>query len=281
MFDIINSVLLVSVMVLLLGIGLSIPFSKVVAVATQYQLVLRGLVANFVVVPCVLAFALQYAPLGPDLVIGLLILAAVPLAPLAPPFVALAQGDVAYSVGLMLVVAFLALPLTPLVLAITLPPSEAGLEIDPLKIFRMLLTAQLIPLTIGLMINHFRPVWAEQMLRFVPRLGRVGVLCTLTLIAANQGEQIVEIGIVAYSVVLGTIVVCLLIGHVMMIDQGAALRRSLAVSTAIRNAALALLIVNTNYPNSPAVTIVFMFGLISLLVAFSYGRLTRDSARPH
>jgi BASS family bile acid:Na+ symporter len=281
MFDIINSVLLVSVMVLLLGVGLSIPFSKVIAVATQYQLVLRGLAVNFVIVPFVLAFALQYVPLSPDLVIGLLILAAVPLAPLAPPFVAIAQGDVAYSVGLMLVVAFLALPLTPLVLAITLPSSEAGLEIDPLEIFRMLLTAQLIPLTIGLMINHFRPVSAEQMLRFVPRLGRVGVLCTLTLIAANQGEQIVEIGIIAYSVVLGTIVVCLLIGHVMMIDQGAALRRSLAVSTAIRNAALALLIVNTNYPNSPAVTIVFMFGLISLLVAFSYGRLTRDSARPH
>ena len=83
------------------------------ASARQYQLVLRGLVANFVIVPCVLTFVLQGVPLETDMVIGLLVLAAVPVAPLAPPFVGLGRGDVAYAVGLMLIVAFLGLPLTP------------------------------------------------------------------------------------------------------------------------------------------------------------------------
>ena len=99
MADIINFLLLISVMFLLLGVGLSTPFGKVLAIATQYQLVLRGLVANFVIVPCVLTFALQGVPLGPDIVIGLLVLAAVPVAAMAPPFVGMGQGDVAYAVG--------------------------------------------------------------------------------------------------------------------------------------------------------------------------------------
>ena len=136
MADIINFLLLISIMCLLLGVGLSTPFGKVLAVATQYQLVLRGLVANFVIVPCVLTFALQGVPLGPDIVIGLLVLAAVPVAAMAPPFVGMGQGDVAYAVGLMLIVAFLCVPLTPLILALSLPSSEAGLEIDTLKILR-------------------------------------------------------------------------------------------------------------------------------------------------
>ena len=59
----------------------------------------------------------------------------------------------------------------------------------------------------------------------------------------------------------------------MMRGEAAAIRRSLAISTAIRNVALALLIVNTNFPGTSAVTIVFVFGLLSLIVSFTYGKL--------
>jgi BASS family bile acid:Na+ symporter len=274
MTDFINFVLTTSVMCLLLGVGLSTPFVKVLAVATQYQLVLRGLVANFVIVPCLFVFALQGVALAPDVVIGLLVLAAVPVAPLAPPFVAMGQGDVAYSVGMMVLAAFLGLVLTPLILALSLPTSEAGMQIDTVKIFQILLTAQLIPLGLGMTINRAKPVWAKHLLRFVPKLGRIGVLVTLTLIATSQVEQIVGLGLLSVLVALVAIVACLLVGDVLMRGKAVEIRRSLAITTAIRNAALALLIVNTNLPGSQAVTIVFVFGLLSLVVTFVYGKLT-------
>lgn len=273
MADIINFLLLISIMCLLLGVGLSIPFGKVLAIATQYQLVLRGLVANFVIVPCVFTLVLRGMPFGPDVVIGLLVLAAVPIAPLAPPFVAMGRGDVPYAVGLMLIVAFLGLPLTPLILAFSLPPSEAGLEIDTLKILQTLLTAQLIPLSVGMTIQQIRPMWAERLLQFVPKLGRIGVILTLTLITATQAQQIVDLGILPHLASLLFIIACVLIGDVMMRGEAAEIRRSLAISTAIRNVALALLIVGTNFPGSPAITIVFVFGLFSLLIGFTYGKI--------
>lgn len=273
MAGIINFLLLISIMCLLLGVGLSIPFGKMLAVATQYQLVLRGLVANFVIVPCVFTLALRAMPFSPDVVIGLLVLAAVPVAPLAPPFVGMGRGDVPYAVGLMLIVSFLGLLLTPLILALSLPPSEAGLHIDTLKILQTLLTAQLIPLSVGMTIRHLRPRWAEKLLQFVPKLGRIGVVLTLTLITVTQARQIVDLGVLPHLAALLFTIVCVLIGDVMMRGEAAAIRRSLAISTGIRNVALAFLIVGTNFPGSPAITIVFVFGLLSLIVGFTYGKI--------
>ncbi len=273
MADVVNYLMLVSLMCLLLGVGLRTAFGAMFAVAQQYHLVLRGLVANFVVVPLVFFLVLQGLPVGPDVVIGLTVLAAVPVASAAPPFVGMAKGDLPYAVGLMLIVAFLCVPLTPLILALCLPPSEAGLEIDPWKIIQILLTAQLIPLSVGMTIQHVRPRWAEKLLQFVPTFALIGIVLSLTLIAATQARQIVGLGVLAHLAALLSILVCLLIGNVMMRGEAAAIRRSLAISTAIRNVALALLIVNTNFPGTSAVTIVFVFGLLSLVVSFTYGRL--------
>lgn len=274
MADGVNSLMLISLMCLLLGVGLRTAFGAVFAVARQYRLVLRGLIANFVVVPCVFFLALRGLPVSPDVVIGLLVLAAAPVASTAPPFVGMAKGDLPYAVGLMLIVAFLCVPLTPLILAVCLPPSEAGLEIDLWKIIQTLLTAQLIPLSIGMTIRHVRPKWAEKLLQFVPRIALSGIVLSLTLIAAIQARQIVGLGMLPHLVALLSILVCLLIGNVMVRGEAAEIRRSLAISTAIRNVALALLIVGTNFPGTVAVTIVFVFGLLSLLVSFTYGKLT-------
>jgi bile acid:Na+ symporter, BASS family len=280
MTSFVNGALSISVMLLLFGVGLNTPFLNVVAVARQYRLVLRGLLANFVLVPVLFTFALKGVSLGPDVVIGLLVLAAVPIAPLAPPFVGMAKGDVAYAVGLMVIAAVLGLFLTPLILALALPASEAGLHIDVVRILQTLLVVQLIPLGVGMAINGARPAWAEKLLRVVPKLGRIGVLFTLTLIASGQAEQIVGLGVLPHAVSLVGIVGCLLIGDWVMRGKADEIRRSLAVSTAIRNAALALLIVNTNLPGTQAVTIVFVFGLWSLAVAYCYGKLSKAVIAP-
>lgn len=273
MAALINSLLLISIMCLLLGVGLSVPFGKVRAVASRYPLVLRGLIANFIVVPCVLALALQGGSLGPDIAIGLLVLDAVPVAPLAPPFVGMGQGDVAYAVGLMIIVAFFGLPLTPLILTLSLPPSETGLRIDTLKILQALFSAQLAPLGVGMAILHMRTRLAGKLLRFVPKLGRIGVLLTLILITTTEARQILSLGVLALVAALIFTLGCLLIGHVMMRGETAEVRRSLAISTAIRNAALGLLIVGTNFPGTSAVTTVLVVGLLSMVVSFGYGRL--------
>jgi BASS family bile acid:Na+ symporter len=177
----------------------------------------------------------------------------------------------------MTIVALLCVPLTPLILTLCLPKSEAGLELDTLQIIQTLLTAQLIPIAVGMGINHLSRTWTEKLLRFVPKIGQVGLAISVVLIIAAQAKQIIGLGVLPNLAVLLSIIVCVVIGDLMMIGETAGRRRSLGISTAIRNVALGLLIVNSNYPGTPAVAIVLVSGVLSMLVAFAYGKLLADS----
>ncbi len=271
--DIVKYLLMVSVIFLMLGVGLRTPFRQVIDVAKQFPLVLRGVLANFLVVPLLFYLAVEFLPFRPDVVIGLLIMAAVPIAPMAPPFVGMAKGDVPYAVGLMTIVALLCVPLTPLILALCLPKSEAGLELDILQIIQTLLTAQLIPIGLGMAINHFSEKWTEKLLLVVPKIGQVGLIISVVLLVAAQAKLIIGLGVLPNLAVVLSIIACVVIGDLMMIGESAGRRRSLGISTAIRNVALGLLIVNSNYPGTPAVAIVLVTGVLSMVVALGYGKL--------
>jgi BASS family bile acid:Na+ symporter len=268
-----KNLLMISVMLLMLGVGLHTPFREVLNVAKQYKLVMRGVLANFLVVPVLFYLALNWGPFRPDVVIGLLIMAAVPVAPMAPPFVGMAKGDVPYAVGLMTIVALLCVPLTPLIFTLCLPKSEAGLVLNPWQIIQTLLTVQLIPLGLGMTINHFSRPWSEKLLAIVPRIAQVGFVISIALIIVLQGQLIIDLGVLPNVAVVLAIIVCLLIGDLMMLGERPRQRRTLALTTAIRNVALGLLIVNNNYPGTPAVAVVLVFGLLSNVIAILYGKL--------
>jgi BASS family bile acid:Na+ symporter len=271
---VVKNLLMFSVMILMLGVGLRTAFGEVLDVAKRYQLVMRGVLANFLMVPVVFYLALNWGPFRPDVVIGLLIMAAVPIAPMVPPFAGAAKGDVPYAVGLMTIAALLCVPLTPLILKLSLPKSEAGLEIDVLQIIQTLLTVQLIPIGLGMAINHFSRTWTEKLLVVVSKVGQIGLVISIVLIIALQGKLIIELGVLANFAVVLAIIIALLIGDLMMRGETASLRRSLALATAIRNVALGLLIVNNNYPGTPAVAVVLVFGILSMVIAVVYGKLT-------
>ncbi len=270
---VVTYLLMVSIIFLMLGVGLRTAFGEVVNVVRQLGPVIRGILANFLVVPLLFYLALQFLPFRPDVVIGLLIMAAVPVAPMVPPFVDKAKGDVLYAVGLMTVVALLCVPLTPAILLLCLPKSEAGLELSVIQIIQTLLTAQLIPIGLGMAINHFSRKWTEKLLLVVPKIGQVGLLISIIMIVVVQGKGIVQLGVLPNLAVVLGIVVSLLIGHWMMFGESAQRQRSLAISTAIRNVGLGLLIVNNNYPGTPAVAVVLVFGVLSMVIAIVYGKL--------
>jgi len=98
-------VILVSVMFLMLGTGLKITFREVIVVARNLKLVLLGVVSNFVVIPLFAFIGMTYLPLEPLVKVGIMLMAAAPMAPMAPmPFVTMAKGNVPYSVGLMVII---------------------------------------------------------------------------------------------------------------------------------------------------------------------------------
>ncbi len=260
------------VIFLMLGVGLSIAFRDVVDVAKRFKLVTKGVLANFLVVPLLIYLVIYWLPLSPDVKIGIMLMAAAPIAPMAPPFVGMAKGDLPYSVGLMTIVALLSVALTPLILSLSLPKSEGGLVIDPFQIIETLLTVQLIPISIGMAIRTARSTWAEKLLKIVPKIGQIGLLVGVGLLLAVQVKQILSIGLLAYLILILLVIASLFVGDWMLIGETAGLRRSLAISTAIRNIPLAFLIANASFPGTAAASVALVFSVFTMVLSIVYGK---------
>jgi predicted Na+-dependent transporter len=88
--------------------------------------------------------------------------------------------------------------------------------LDPLQIIQTLLTVQLIPIGIGMAVRHARLAWAERLLKFVPRIGQIGLLVGVGLLLAAQAKQIISIDLLAYLILPLLVVASLFIGDWMM-----------------------------------------------------------------
>ena len=166
---IIIKVIMISVMFLMIGVGLNITYSEVIDTLRQYKLILIGVLANFIVIPIIGYIGLTYLPLEPYVKVGIMLMVAAPIAPMVPPFVAMAKGNVTYSVGLMVIIAVLSVFLTPLILTISFPESIGSVLLNPMEIVKTLVMVQLIPITIGILFSQYRSGWAKIMLKFLEK----------------------------------------------------------------------------------------------------------------
>jgi len=266
---------MVSVILLMLGVGMGTSFRQVVDAVKQFGVILRGVLANFLVTPLLIYLVLLNISLPPDVKIGIMLMAAAPVAPMAPPFVEGAKGDVAYGVGLMVVVAILSVILTPLILGLALPKSEEGITLDPMQIVQTLVTVQLIPISIGMAIRQYTPDWAELLLNFVPKIGKIGLIVGVGLLLVSQSEHIMSISLVTYLVLALLVMGCLFIGDMMLISEPEDKRRALAVSTAIRNIPLAFLIAGSSFPDSVVGPVTLVFSVLTMVLSTLYGKLRK------
>jgi len=269
---IILKVIMGSVIFLMLGVGLNITFSEVIGVVRQYQLVLIGILANFIVIPIVGYLGMTCLSLEPYVKVGIMLMVAAPMAPMVPSFVTMAKGNVPYSVGLMVIIAALSVFLTPLILTLSFPESIGGVLLEPMEIVKTLVIVQLVPISIGMLISQHRSGWAKMMLKFVPRIGQIGLFLGVGLILAKEVSQIIALGILPHLVLILFVIVMLIVGDLMLVRKAGELRRSLAVSTAIRNIPLAFLIAGQNFPDTIVAPVVLIFSVYTMLLSIVYGK---------
>ena len=112
------------------ALGLSLSVGQIVQPLRNGRLVVMALLANFVLIPA-LAFAIKaIVPMDEGYAIGLILLATAAGAPFLPKLVQVAKGDVANSVGIMVLLMIATVIYVPLVLPLLLP----GVTVNPLRL---------------------------------------------------------------------------------------------------------------------------------------------------
>lgn len=246
---------------MLLDTGLSLTVQQIWAPLRNFRLILLSLLANFILVPLFVYGLLQVVPLSESVKIGFTILAVAAGPPVLPKLAQLVNGNLAYAAGLMMLMMGLTAIYMPFALAIALQ----DVHVNPWQIAKPLLTLMLIPLAIGLLIRAKDEAIAATLqpwMRQVSNAALIIGLATSLVLQFNSLVTMVRTG--AIVAIGGFILVSFAVGYLLG-GPDTDTRRTLAVGTAQRNIAAALLVAGTNF-DDPTVVSVIVVTSLSLFV---------------
>lgn len=259
--------MLVFVLSSMLAMGLGLTVAEIATPLRNVRLVALALAVNFVLMPLV-AFALvSLLRLDRPLGVGLLLLGMAAGAPFLPKLAQIAKGDLAFGVGLMVLLMVVTVGYLPIVLPLLLP----GVAVDPMTIGRSLLLLMLFPLAGALTVRAYFVGVAVRVKPLLDRLSNLGLILLVTLITVgNIGNVLSVFG--TRGILAGLLFIA--IGFVLGWSLGGRdgrTRRVLALGTAQRNIAAAL-IVSQSFTDPKVVVMVVVVAIVSLLLLMPLSR---------
>ncbi len=252
----------------MLGMGMSLTVTQILRPLKKPGRVVVALAANFVLVPLLAWLITLVLPLDQPLETGLLILAASAGAPFLPKLVQGAKGDVAYAVGLMILLMVTTVIYLPLVLPLLLQ----GVSVSAWDILKSLVALMLVPLAVGLLI---RSNWTEAGERWASVMNKVSSIAMLALLVLGLGLNVSNIIDLVGS--YGFLALLLLIGGALLIgallggrDRGA--RSVMTLGTAQRNVSAAIVVASQNFAGTMTLPYVLVAAIVLLLVLLPVAR---------
>jgi BASS family bile acid:Na+ symporter len=282
----INLLVTVTLIEMMVAIGLSVSFAELVRVARDWRLVARAGLANYVLVPAATVGLLFLFHARPMIAVGFLILAVCPGAPYGPPFTAIAKGNVAVAVGLMVILAGSSALIAPILLHLLLPQvvENEPLTVETSKIVVTLVVTQLLPLCVGVAVRQWRPLLAERLLKPANQVSKVLNLLVLGFILVAQYQLFAEVPLRGFVGMLAMLVASWAVGWLLGGSQ-LDTRKTMTLTTSLRNVAVSLVIATGAFAGTPAVLAALVYGLVevlgTLLLALAWARVaTGHSVTP-
>ncbi|OBI22668.1 membrane transporter protein [Mycobacterium sp. E2497] len=260
----------VSLFVVILGYGLTARFADVAYVLRLPDLLARSLLAVMVAAPVIAGVLVGVLDLRPQVAIALVTLAISPLPPLLPRRGEKAGGRAQYGLGLVLVLAVLAVPVISVAAPLIGRMFGRQYVASPWAIAELMLMSVVAPLSAGMAIRTRWPAVAARIGGPIDRVQRwalpVAMVVLLIGAAPSMWKLLGESTLVAMVLFVGGTVV---VGHVL----GGPERESsamLAFASSCRHPATALTIASANFPNADEHGAVALYGLITAAVGAVY-----------
>jgi BASS family bile acid:Na+ symporter len=246
----------------MLGLGLSLTVSQIIEPLKDAKNVLLALIGSFVLVPAATYGILALLPVNEGVRIGLILLASAAGAPFLPKLVQVAKGDIAFSVGMMLLLMVGSVIYMPLVL----PYMLKGIDVDAVAIAKSLVITMLIPLALALVLRAKSESAAEKIKPAVSKItGLALVLLTVLLVGLNFKNIISMAGWGGLALLL-FIFASLAIGFLMG-GRDARERSVMGLGIGQRNIAAALVVAEQNFKDNPQVLVTLIVtSIIGLLI---------------
>jgi len=256
------------------SIGLRYGVEELVGPLRDFWAVVLALVANFVAVPMFAVAILQLIELDTEYAIGLVLAGSAAGAPMTIKFTQIANGDVPFSAGLLVLLIIVTIGYMPLIVPLLAP----GSEISAWAIAAPLVLTMLLPLGAGLLVKRLAPATG----RILPVLGVATNVALLTLVvltvALNLSTVLGVFGTGAIAASLLFIAGAFCTGWVLGGAFGEHLRDEMALGTAQRNFAAALVVATQAFDAPGVLVMAVVVSLVTMAVLFPAAKLLNRRA---
>jgi predicted Na+-dependent transporter len=265
MNEILETLAQLSVLVFVVGsmfsLGLSLTLQQIIDPLKNTRMVILALVANFILVP-LLAYALAIVfNLDDTLRVGLILLSTAAGAPFLPKLVDVAKGNIAFSVGLMVMLMVVTIIYLPLVLPLLL----GDVEVSAWDIAQSLIIMMLIPLAVGLFI---KARYEDAAAKIQPTFGMAANIALITLtvlgLVLNFSSMIALVGTFGILAGIVFIIIALIIGYLLGGSESRD-KSVMGLGTAQRNISAALVVAGQNF-STDVLTYLLVIAIISLVI---------------
>ena len=253
----------------MLAVGVGLTVGQIMAPLRNGKLVSLALLANFVLMPLSALVIARLLRLDEPLGIALLLLGTAAGAPFLPKLAGIAKSNLAFAVGLMVLLMVLTVGYMPLVLPLLLK----GVSIDAAKIARSLVLLMLLPLGAGLLLKARFCYVADRIRIPLNRISSLSLALLIVLLLVTNIQNVVGLfgtrGILASILfLLGGTGIGWLLGGPAFGTKGV-----LALGTAQRNIAAALVVGGKNFDDPNVVVMVVVVAVVGLLILMPLARV--------
>lgn len=260
----------------MLSMGLSLTVNQILVPLRNYRLIVLALLANFVLMPLAAFGIARVLRLDEPLGIALLLLGTASGAPFLPLLARISKGNLAFSVGLMVLLMVVTVGYMPLVLPLVLE----GVSVDPLKIGRSLVFLMMLPLAIGLLVKARASGLAAKVQPSLARLSIISLVLLIALLLITNMQNVLSL--------YGTRGV---LASILFIAAGSGFgwvlggpqsdtRGVMSLGTAQRNIAAALVVGGQNFSDRRVIVMVVVVAIVGLLLLMPFAKYLAKFSQP-
>jgi len=267
-----------TLLVVMFDLGIAIVPIEARWVIARPALMARALFSVLIAVPALVWMTARAFDVPRGAEIGMMLMAIAPGAPVALRRSLDAGGHRAFAPALQILVAFAAIVSMPLWIA-ALDHYYAGeASIDPRQLARQVLFAQLLPLGLGMTARWLAPQASLRLESAIHKAASILLALLLALALLDAYQPVVGAGLHVGAAVVVATLAALALGHILG-GPDAATRTATAISSAVRNAGLALLVAALNDAAPAIVASVLAYFVLSAFTVIPYA-IWRKRAAP-
>ena len=243
--------------IVMFGMGLTLKPQDFKVVFSRPKEIIIGFLAQFILMPLIAFVLIKTFRLPPELAVGVMLVGTCPGGTSSNVMTYMSKGDVALSVGMTIVSTIFAPILTPLLTKFYI---GQVVDVKVMAMFLSIVKVVLIPIVLGLIINHFFGKVTEALGKVLPAVSTLAIVAIVAAVVSASSAKLLNALNTSLMIVF-VVMLHNLLGYATGYGVGKLLRlkqtkcRALSIEVGMQNSGLATGLAAAHFAQYPLATI--------------------------